>query len=68
MKHDINKYKVGSVVRLEYGACPYGIISSINRDNGQVLVKFAQGPRVYKFTSLKLTHGLEDGKWVHYCD
>jgi hypothetical protein len=55
MEHEIKKYIVGRVVKVEYGSCHwYGIISSVNRINGQVLVKFAQGPKVYKFTSLKL--------------
>ena len=52
--HNLKDYKVGSVVRLEYGQQPYGIIASINQDNGQCLVKMAQGPRTYKFTSLEV--------------
>ena len=52
--HNLKDYKVGSVVRLEYGQQPYGIIASINQDNGQCLVRMATGPRVYKFTSLEV--------------
>jgi hypothetical protein len=54
MLHNLRDYKVGGVVRLQYGLQPYGIIASINQDNGQCLVKMAAGPRVYKFTSLQV--------------
>jgi len=50
--HNIKDYKSGRVVRLEYGSEPYGIISSVNQQTGQCLVKFKEGPKVYKFTSL----------------
>jgi len=52
--HNLNDYRSGDVVKLEYGNNPYGIIGSINRDTGQVLVRFASGPKVYKFTSLEV--------------
>ena len=52
--HNLNDYNAGDVVKLEYGNNPYGIIGSINRDTGQVLVRFASGPKVYKFTSLEV--------------
>ena len=52
--HNLRDYKVGGVVRLQYGLQPYGIIASINQDNGQCLIRMAQGPRVYKFTSLEV--------------
>ena len=52
--HNLTEYKEGSVVRLQYGSMPYGIVSKVNKGNGQVLVKFQEGPKVYKFTSLKV--------------
>jgi len=52
LNHNLKNYKSGSVVRLEYGSQPYGIISSVNQQTGQCLVKFKDGPKVYKFTSL----------------
>tara|TARA_R110000803_G_scaffold154860_1_gene219635 strand:+ start:1025 stop:1198 length:174 start_codon:yes stop_codon:yes gene_type:complete len=54
INNNLNDFKVGCVVRLEYGSNPYGIVSSINYNTGQLAVKFAEGPRVYKFTSLKV--------------
>ena len=53
-KHDFKDYHIGSIVRLEYGAMPYGIISHINYDNGMCVVKFADSKRVYRFTSLEV--------------
>lgn len=50
--HNLKDYKAGGVVRLEYGSEPYGIISRVNQETGQCLVRFQDGPRVYKFTSL----------------
>jgi len=52
LNHNLKNYKSGSVVKLEYGSQPYGIISSVNQQTGQCLVKFKDGPKVYKFTSL----------------
>lgn len=53
-KHILSDYSAGDVVKLEYGSNPYGIIGSINRGTGQVLVRFSSGPKVYKFTSLEV--------------
>jgi len=52
--NNLIEYTIGRVVQLQYGLQPYGIIASVNQDNGQCLIKTAKGPRVYKFTSLKV--------------
>jgi|TARA_R110000803_G_scaffold32033_3_gene70947 hypothetical protein len=52
--HNLKDYSIGDVVRLEYLDNPYGIIGSINQSNGRILVRFADGPKVYKFTSLEV--------------
>lgn len=53
-KHNLSNYSAGTVVRLEYGSMPYGIVSHVNYDNGQCVVKFADSKRVYRFTSLEV--------------